>query len=272
MLVASGVPDHTATEHRYLPAGWATFECASKDERPAVADDEDTGLRLPYARKMTPGLPHFIRDDISPWLGRAAHALGPAASVKQDVNEAFFQYPPAHWQASPLRPSFSAGHQVALKLRGEPLCTDDVAARLPCKDSLDFAAMHTDAVDAGCGTIVYLNHAAIPSSACVDSMRYADLIVAGGRDGGPLIRIQTFSPQHFVVVNMDFRNCAHGNVAPLEDSKRPVKGVSQLRVLHYSRSEIVRVCQFYRDSPSRSMRGDGRDVYLDLERSSLDLP
>eukprot|EP00965_Chrysotila_dentata_P006142 200718-Pleurochrysis_carterae.AAC.1 len=52
LLVEEGVPDLTATEHRYLPAGWATFECSSKTNRPHVSTSlQHARLRLPYARK-----------------------------------------------------------------------------------------------------------------------------------------------------------------------------------------------------------------------------
>eukprot|EP00965_Chrysotila_dentata_P072025 2379315-Pleurochrysis_carterae.AAC.1 len=101
-----------------------------------------------------------------------------------------------------------------MKLRGIPAnCPPQVASRLPAADGLDVAAMHTDGYDEGAGTIVYLNYKA-PSVAADVGMPHADLVVASGRNGGLLVRIKTFSPNHVVGVRLDFSSCAHGNVSP----------------------------------------------------------
>eukprot|EP00965_Chrysotila_dentata_P114996 3801305-Pleurochrysis_carterae.AAC.1 len=74
--------------------------------------------------------------------------------------------------------------------------------------------MHTDADDDGVRTIVYLNNKS-PKLESKLAMPHADLVVASGRTlgrtGGRLVRIQTFSPQHVVGIQMDFRNSVHGN-------------------------------------------------------------
>eukprot|EP00965_Chrysotila_dentata_P091378 3016526-Pleurochrysis_carterae.AAC.1 len=69
--------------------------------------------------------------------------------------------------------------------------------------------MHNDGSDDGYGTIVYLNHCASNGShgtaeSNEQTMPHADLIIGSGRAGGRMIRIQTFSPNHFVVVRMEF--------------------------------------------------------------------
>eukprot|EP00965_Chrysotila_dentata_P086548 2857059-Pleurochrysis_carterae.AAC.1 len=86
--------------------------------------------------------------------------------------------------------------------------------------------MHVDSDDNGLGTIIYLKHK-LPTVATGVEMRHAELVVASGRKGGRLAHIQTYSPNHVVAVQMDFRNCAHGNVAAQDDSR--IDGVSQLR-------------------------------------------
>eukprot|EP00965_Chrysotila_dentata_P166843 5509574-Pleurochrysis_carterae.AAC.1 len=83
-------------------------------------------------------------------------------------------------------------------------------------------------------------------------MPHADLVVASGRDGKSVVRIQTYSPNHLVVVHMNFRNCAHGNLMPDRD---PTVGVGQLRILHYSRVDIAKFCEYYRSRPYLSMIG-----------------
>eukprot|EP00965_Chrysotila_dentata_P149837 4947875-Pleurochrysis_carterae.AAC.1 len=99
-------------------------------------------------------------------------------------------------------------------------------------------------------------------------MPHADLVVASGRTGGRLLRIQTFSPNHVVSVRMDFRNCVHGNVAP--DAKlTPVPGISQLRMIHYKRVEISQVVNFYRDHPDVPMMEGEQGTYLLHERACL---
>eukprot|EP00965_Chrysotila_dentata_P178850 5906027-Pleurochrysis_carterae.AAC.1 len=67
-------------------------------------------------------------------------------------------------------------------------------------------------------------------------MPHADLVIASGPDGGPMVRIQTYSPNHIVAVRFDSSQCAHCNIQPT--SQQQTLGVTQLRLLHYSRTEI----------------------------------
>eukprot|EP00965_Chrysotila_dentata_P061544 2037647-Pleurochrysis_carterae.AAC.1 len=125
--------------------------------------------------------------------------------------------------------------------------------------------MHTDGDDDGVGTIVYTNHRS-PKLAAAISMPYADLVVASGRTGGRLVRVQTFSPQHVVGVQMDFRNCVHGNLKPA--CPRP-DGISQLRMIHYSRADLSELVRHYANNPSLCMLEGERKQYLMRERTAL---
>eukprot|EP00965_Chrysotila_dentata_P261163 6214161-Pleurochrysis_carterae.AAC.1 len=258
-----GVPDIVATEHNRV---------TRSQQKGQTSHDLPPRLRLPYARSPVTLLIPLVRA-VSPWLGVAATALGLSVPAEaDDENELCFQYPPTNWQVMDRTPNppYCRGHQIGLKLRGIPDCSEDVARRLPCSEGRDYAAMHTDADDDARGTIVYLNHVA-PSATGLTSLPYADLVIAGGANGGPMIRIQTFSPNHAVAVHMDFRNCAHGNVgnvAPDTDFSQ-ARGISQLRVLYYSRTEISRVCQFYRNFPDKHMKHGSRGMYLATERKRL---
>eukprot|EP00965_Chrysotila_dentata_P063275 2096747-Pleurochrysis_carterae.AAC.1 len=65
---------------------------------------------------------------------------------------------------------------------------------------------------------------------------------------------------------MDFRNCVHGNVAPTESCP---PGISQLRMIHYSRAELSRLVKHYGDNPSLKMLEGERGSYLLRERHAL---
>eukprot|EP00965_Chrysotila_dentata_P099400 3286162-Pleurochrysis_carterae.AAC.1 len=224
---------------------------------------------MPYARAhCLTVLPLLVQ--ASPWLGLAANVLNSRGLPVQNSSdpESFFQFPPRQWQVASPHQLHLKGHQMALKLRGIPCVEADVAARLPSAVGRDFAAMHTDGYDDGLGTIVYLNHSAPsvdPAKAC---MPHADLVVASGRDGGQLVRVQTFSPVHIIIVRMDFRNCAHSNTAP-EEPRTAAAGVSQLRILHYSRTEIAQVCKYYHERPGERMLAGMHGKYLMEQRQRL---
>eukprot|EP00965_Chrysotila_dentata_P094547 3125981-Pleurochrysis_carterae.AAC.1 len=102
-------------------------------------------------------------------------------------------------------------------------------------------------------------------------MPHADLVMASGSASGSLIRIQTFSPQHLVVVRADFCNCVHGNVAPPLDYN-PVPGLSQLRLLHYSQTEINRICSFYDAHPGLDLFAEERGAFWQEQRLRLGCP
>eukprot|EP00965_Chrysotila_dentata_P215164 6188599-Pleurochrysis_carterae.AAC.1 len=278
---AFGFPDVVATESKYLPVGWGTLACGKSGHRakrmyvlPASLEPDsvqvENRLRLPYARAQAPFVVPLVKR-AAPWLGVAARAFAtdPTADSLSNVDD-FFDFPPRSWQSCADSQPHLQGHQLAFKLRGVPAgCPLSVAERLPATAGSDTAAMHTDGDDDGLGTIVYLNH----KSAAVASdvgMPHADLVVASGRAGGRLVRIQTFSPNHVVCCRMDFRNCAHGNVArDVNSTIPPVKGVSQLRMIHYNRTEISQVVQYYRKNPSVRMLEGDRKSYLLTERRSL---
>eukprot|EP00965_Chrysotila_dentata_P023110 766349-Pleurochrysis_carterae.AAC.1 len=67
---------------------------------------------------------------------------------------------------------------------------------------------------------------------------------------------------------MDFRQCVHGNVARESDAASWA-GLSQLRMLHYSRAEIPDACEYYVSHLHIDMFGDERGVFLRGERQSL---
>eukprot|EP00965_Chrysotila_dentata_P235229 6200628-Pleurochrysis_carterae.AAC.2 len=125
--------------------------------------------------------------------------------------------------------------------------------------------MHIDGDDDGVGTIVYLNHKDSKLAATA-GMPHADLVVASGQTGGRLIRIQTFSPQHVVGIQMDFRNCVHGNV---EIDCPRTDGISQLRMIHYNRADLAELVRHYANNPSLSMLEGDRKEYLLQERRAL---
>eukprot|EP00965_Chrysotila_dentata_P247499 6207786-Pleurochrysis_carterae.AAC.1 len=127
--------------------------------------------------------------------------------------------------------------------------------------------MHADGNDDGLGTIIYLNHKS-SAAAADEGMPHADLVVASGRTGGRLVRIQTFSPNHVVCVRMNFCGCMHGNISPGKTFS-PVKGISQMRMIHYSRPEIAKLTKHFVDHPEICMLDGDRKDYLLRERSRL---
>eukprot|EP00965_Chrysotila_dentata_P248237 6208227-Pleurochrysis_carterae.AAC.1 len=80
-------------------------------------------------------------------------------------------------------------------------------------------------------------------------MPHADHVIASGPAGGRL------SP--------------HRKFAAEGDSPEP--GVSQIRVIHCSRSEIVRLHMFYRESPDISVLDGDNEAYLRNEQESFEL-
>eukprot|EP00975_Prorocentrum_lima_P035561 7475800-Prorocentrum_lima.AAC.1 len=62
--------------------------------------------------------------------------------------------------------------------------------------------------------------------------------MAGGRNGGSLLRIETFSAEHVVAVLAPFHECPHANLKP-EEAQRP--GICQVRTVSYRQPEIDRI-------------------------------
>lgn len=254
------VRDTTATEEKYLAAGYSSLENGVQGRpyvhgRQAAASEsaKDASfehVRLPYVRKGTKEMESVVQE-CAPFLAKAAVAFGDVASDESSVS-AEFQYPPRSWQCS-TGPHMK-GHQLALKLRGLPiddsLSASDLAT-LPSSTGNDFAVMHRDAFDDGVGSLVYINHAHSDVESKHAHMPHGDLIVTSGPDGGPMVRIQTYSPDHLVAVRFDASQCAHCNLQPVSHERS--FGVTQLRLLHYSRTEIRRVCEYFTLHPNPSM-------------------
>eukprot|EP00965_Chrysotila_dentata_P192554 6175251-Pleurochrysis_carterae.AAC.1 len=145
---------------------------------------------------------------------------------------------------------------------------DHYRQKLPCCEGLDVAAMHTDADDDGQGLIVYLKYAtpSVPAAAAV--MSQGDLVIVSGPNGGTMIRIETFSPDHVVAVQADFQRCAHDDVAP-DKHTAPMTSVSQIRLIHHCRKEIAQVGRYYNRNPGVEIHAEGRSEYLASQSSSL---